>query len=66
MPTPEPLEPAFETEVESLKAHRKYIDGLGWEKFDSAESLEGLSRHTGTRLGVPMAVGFEIYDLGRG
>jgi LmbE family N-acetylglucosaminyl deacetylase len=56
----------FETGVESLQAHRKYIDGLGREKFDPAESLEGLARRTGTWLGVRMAVGLEVYDLGAG
>lgn len=56
----------FEPGVESLKAHRKYLDRLGWEKFDPAESLEGLARQTGTRLGVPMAVGLEVHDLGGG
>jgi hypothetical protein len=56
----------FEPGVESLKAHRNYLDRLGWEKFDSAESLEGLARQTGTRLGVPMAVGLEVHDRGGG
>jgi hypothetical protein len=56
----------FEPGVESLKARRKYLDRLGWEKFDPAESLEGLARQTGTRLGVPMAVGLEVHDLGGG
>jgi len=56
----------FEPGVESLKAHRKYLDRLGWEKFDPAESLEGLARQTGTRLGVPTAVGLEVHDLGGG
>ena len=32
--------------------------------FDPAEVLEGVSRQTGTRLGVPMAVGFEALNLG--
>ncbi len=56
----------FEFGVESLKAHRKYLDCLGWEKFDAAESLQGLARQTRTRLGVPMAVGLEVHDRGRG
>jgi LmbE family N-acetylglucosaminyl deacetylase len=56
----------FEPGVESLKAHRKYLDRLGWEKFDPAESLEGLARQTGTRVGVPMAVSLEVHDLGGG
>lgn len=56
----------FEAGVESLKAHKAYIDGLGWESFDPAEFLEGMARQTGTRLGVPMAVGFQVYDFGWG
>lgn len=56
----------FEPGVESLKPQRKYLDRLGWEKFDPAESLEGVARQTGTRLGVPMALGLEVHDLGGG
>jgi LmbE family N-acetylglucosaminyl deacetylase len=56
----------FEAGVESLKAHKAYIDGLGWENFDPAEFLEGMARQTGTRLGVPMAIGFQVYDFGWG
>jgi LmbE family N-acetylglucosaminyl deacetylase len=56
----------FEAGVESLRAHKAYIDGLGWENFDAAEFLEGMARQTGTRLGAPMAVGFQVYDFGWG
>jgi LmbE family N-acetylglucosaminyl deacetylase len=56
----------FEPGVESLKAHRKYLDRLGWETFDPAESLEGMARQTGSRLGVPITVGLEVHDLGGG
>ena len=56
----------FELGVDSLKAHKAYIDGLGWENFDPAEFLEGMARQTGTRLGVPMAVGLQVYDFGWG
>lgn len=56
----------FEAGVESLKAHKAYIDGLGWKDFDPAEFLEGFSRATGTRLGVPMATGFEVFSFGQG
>jgi hypothetical protein len=56
----------FEPRVESLKAHRQYLDRRGWEKFDPAESLEGLARQTGSRLGVPMTVGLDVHDLGGG
>jgi hypothetical protein len=56
----------FARGVASLRAHQAYIDGLGWENFDAAEFLEGMARQTGTRLGVPMAVGFQVYDFGWG
>jgi hypothetical protein len=56
----------FEPGVESPKAHRKYLDRLGWEKFDPAESLEGMARQTGSRLRVPMTVGLDVHDLGGG
>jgi hypothetical protein len=53
----------FETGVESLEAHKAYIEGLGWENFDAAEFLEGVARTAGTRLGVPMAVSFEVFRM---
>jgi LmbE family N-acetylglucosaminyl deacetylase len=51
----------FELGVESLKAHKAYIDGLGWEAFDPAEFLEGISRGAGTRLGTTYAAPFEVF-----
>jgi len=56
----------FDAGVESLRAHRAYIDGLGWKDFDPAEFLESLSRANGTRLGVPQATGFEVFPMGWG
>ncbi len=56
----------FERGVASLKAHRAYIDGLGWEHFDPAEFLESGARQAGTRFGVPMAATFEVFTLGWG
>jgi LmbE family N-acetylglucosaminyl deacetylase len=56
----------FDRGVASLKAHRAYIDGLGWDHFDPAEFLEGGARQAGTRLGVPMAAAFEVFPLGWG
>ncbi|MFC0623033.1 PIG-L deacetylase family protein [Kribbella deserti] len=53
----------FQAGVDSLKAHKAYIDGLGWEHFDPAEFLEGLSRQTGTALGTTFAAPFELYNL---
>jgi LmbE family N-acetylglucosaminyl deacetylase len=56
----------FDRGVASLQAHRAYIDGLGWELFDPEEFLEGAARPAGTRLGVPMATSFEVFDLAAG
>jgi LmbE family N-acetylglucosaminyl deacetylase len=56
----------FELGVQSLAAHRAYIEGLGWENFDPAEFLEGVSRPTGTRLGVAHAASFEVFSMGWG
>jgi LmbE family N-acetylglucosaminyl deacetylase len=53
----------FDLGVQSLAAHKAYIEGLGWESFDPAEYLEGFSRQTGTRLGVPMAASFEVFTF---
>lgn len=56
----------FEAGVASLKAHAAYIAGLGVESFDPAEFLEGVSRATGTRLGVAYASPFEVFPMGWG
>ena len=53
----------FDAGVESLKAHRAYIEGLGWENFDPAEFLEGFGRQAGTRLGTTFASIFEVFPL---
>jgi len=53
----------FDVGVESLKAHKAYIDGLGWEFFDPAEMLEGFSRPVGARLGVTFGAPFEVYSM---
>jgi len=56
----------FEKGVESLQAHKAYIDGLGWADFDPREFLEGLGRQTGQRLGVAFAAPFEVFPMGWG
>jgi LmbE family N-acetylglucosaminyl deacetylase len=56
----------FEAGVASLRAHQAYIDGLGWEHFDPAEFLEGVSRPAGARLGVRHAVSAEVLPMGWG
>lgn len=53
----------FDRGAASLEAHRAYIDGLGWEHFDAAEFLEGMSRPTGSRLGVTHAAAFEVVSM---
>ncbi|UYM05644.1 PIG-L deacetylase family protein [Solicola gregarius] len=53
----------FGAGVESLVAHKAYIDGLGWENFDPAEFLEGVSRQAGSRLGVANATSFEVFGI---
>lgn len=54
----------FDAGVASLRAHKAYIDGLGWENFDPAEFLEGMARPAGSRLGVAMATTFEVFTMG--
>lgn len=56
----------FEAGVASLAEHRAYIEGLGWEDFDPAEFLEGMSRATGQRMGVAHATAFERFPMGWG
>ncbi|MBA3528185.1 MAG: PIG-L family deacetylase [Propionibacteriaceae bacterium] len=56
----------FERGVASLAAHHAYIDGLGWEHFDPEEFLESGARLAGTRLGVPKATTFEVFNMGWG
>lgn len=56
----------FDAAVASLAAHRAYIEGLGWEDFDPAEFLEGMSRPTGRRLGVTHAAAFEVFSMSFG
>jgi LmbE family N-acetylglucosaminyl deacetylase len=56
----------FTAGVESLRAHKAYIDGLGWEDFDPAEFLEGMARPSGARMGVAYAAAFEVLPMGWG
>ena len=56
----------FDAGVESLKAHKAYIEGLGWENWDPHEFLEGWSRGAGQRLGVTFAAPFEVFSMGWG
>lgn len=56
----------FDAGVESLRAHKAYIEGLGWEHFDPAEFLEGVARGAGSRLGVAFGTSFEVFKMGWG
>ena len=50
--------------VDSLLEHRAYLAGLGGDGGgDPAEFLESFARMGGARLGVPLAVGFEVFPL---
>jgi LmbE family N-acetylglucosaminyl deacetylase len=51
----------FAVGVESLQAHKAYIDGLNWPDFDAGEFLEGIGRTAGTRLGTTFAAPFEVF-----
>jgi LmbE family N-acetylglucosaminyl deacetylase len=53
----------FDAGVESLKAHKAYIDGLGWENFDPAEFLEGFGRQAGSRMDTTFASIFEVFPM---
>ena len=57
---------SFGTGVDSLAAHKAYIDGLGWEHFEPREFLEGMGRRSGQRLGVAFAAPFEVFPMGWG
>jgi LmbE family N-acetylglucosaminyl deacetylase len=57
---------SFDLGVESLIAHKAYIDGLGWENWDPREFLEGFGRQAGTRLGTTFAAPFEVFPLAWG
>ena len=48
--------------IESLNAHRTYLDGLGRD-FDPAEFLRGMTAEPGRALGVRNAVAFGRIQL---
>lgn len=53
----------FALGVESLRAHRAYIDGLGWDDFDEEEWLATFCRRAGAALGSTYGTAFEVYSL---
>ncbi len=56
----------FSLGVQSLAAHKAYIDGLGWEDFDPDEFLQSMARGNGARLGTTFAAAFEVFPMGWG
>ena len=52
----------LEAGVASLECHRAYIDGLG-QKFDARSFLEENTRATGPRLGVELAIAFQVIGI---
>lgn len=56
----------FQTGVASLRAHRAYLEGLGWESFNAEEFLAGAARPAGAALGTTFGTSFEVFRLGWG
>jgi LmbE family N-acetylglucosaminyl deacetylase len=55
----------FSLGIESLKAHKAYLAGLGDNAMaDPSSFLEQFARETGERMGCQYAVGFEVVDFG--
>ncbi len=57
---------AFGRGVDSLRAHRAYLDGLGWAHFDPAAFLADGATPAGARLGTTYAATFEVLPMGWG
>ncbi len=53
----------FDAGVESLRAHRAYLEAFGDNAPDPEEMLEGFARMAGAQLGVKLAISFEVYPL---
>ncbi|HEY7438273.1 MAG TPA: PIG-L deacetylase family protein [Acidimicrobiia bacterium] len=54
----------FERGVDSLREHAAYLEGLGANAMgDPAAFLHGHATETGARMGVPLAVAFELIEL---
>ena len=54
----------FDAGVASLRAHAAYLDGLGWDDFDPAEFLGGMTTATGEAFGTRHATAFEVLRMG--
>lgn len=55
---------SFDAGVASLRAHKAYIDGLGWADFDPEEFLDAAARADGSRMGATHATRFEVFTTG--
>ena len=53
----------FERGLDSLRCHRAYLAGLGASDDDVTGMLTGFARSSGARLGVDLAVVFEVVDV---
>ncbi|MFD1826443.1 MULTISPECIES: PIG-L deacetylase family protein [Mumia] len=53
----------FDAGVASLRAHKAYLDGLGWVDFDPAAFLGSMAEPAGTAMGVRYATSFEVLPL---
>jgi LmbE family N-acetylglucosaminyl deacetylase len=53
----------FDRGVASLRAHEAYLAGLGGAMADPESFLRPFAESIGQRLGVPLAVGFELITL---
>lgn len=47
--------------VESLRCHRAYLEGLGDHPMADPEFVRGFLAQTGERVGVPSALGVEVF-----
>ncbi len=54
---------SFDAGVASLECHRSYIDALGDPEFDAESFLRGGAAWVGPRLGVELAVAFELVPV---
>ena len=56
----------FDAGVASLRAHRAYLEGLGWADFDPDAFLRDTARAVGVRAGAELASAFEVFPLAWG
>jgi LmbE family N-acetylglucosaminyl deacetylase len=54
---------SFDRGVESLRAHKAYLSALGGEMADASGWLRPFAEDVGRRLGVQLAIGFELIPV---